>query len=78
MLTPREIILALRKNPTLAARLGLPANIREGATRDRLMQYFHSIDSDQNDEISRDEFLRFAKLARRKEQAVARKKELTQ
>jgi hypothetical protein len=64
-LTPREIILALRKNPALAKVLGLGSSvINEGQSRDKLMEYFHEIDVDQNDSISREEFLSFQKIAR--------------
>jgi len=74
-LTPRELILALRKTPALAAELGLSATTHEGATRDRLMDYFHQIDVDQNDEISREEFIRFHAVARAGEEIRARDEE---
>lgn len=57
--TPREIILALRKRPSLAAELHISAETHEGASRDALMAYFHALDKNQDDEVSLQEFVDF-------------------
>ncbi|GMI19552.1 hypothetical protein TeGR_g3229, partial [Tetraparma gracilis] len=59
VVTPREIILALRKRPELAAELHLAAETHEGASRDRLMEYFHELDKNQDDEVTMQEFVDF-------------------
>ena len=46
-LTPREIILGLRNHPDIVVELGLTSETHEGASRDKLMELFHSIDINQ-------------------------------
>jgi len=58
-LTPREIILGLRKYPEIAADLGLETRIKEGATRDTLMAMFIEMDINQDDQVSKREFVKF-------------------
>ena len=58
-LTPREIILGLRQNPEIAEALGIESHIREGSTRDALMAMFLAMDINQDDIVSKREFIQF-------------------
>ena len=73
-LTPREIVLALGKDPLLAAELGLSSSASsasEGASGDALLEYFREIDVGQDDGIGREEFVRFQRIARVRESSKA-------
>ena len=59
VLTPREIVLGFRKHPEIAEQLGLTSRIEEGSTRDDLMRMFGDMDKDQDDLVTRDEFIQF-------------------
>jgi hypothetical protein len=57
VLTPREIIMGLRRHPDLAEEMGLEARVSEGKSRDKLMEVFAEMDKNQDDEVSREEFV---------------------
>ncbi len=59
VLTPREIILGVRKNPDYAKFLGVSTRITEGVTRDRLMEVFGNMDINQDDGVDLEEFKRW-------------------
>ncbi|GMH97423.1 hypothetical protein TrVE_jg3227 [Triparma verrucosa] len=57
MVTPREIIVAVRKDPEIAKALGLSDYIHEGETRDSLMALFQAMDKDSDDVVDKKEFM---------------------
>jgi chromosome segregation ATPase len=59
-LTPRSIILSLRTHPELGAQLGLTDSfVREGSSRDKLLEVFRNMDKDRDERVSRSEFVEF-------------------
>ena len=62
--TIRELIIALRKRPDLAAALRLPSSVsQEDGSRDRVEAWFQSLDVDADRELSYAEFSKHAGLA---------------
>merc|ERR1712039_674463 len=65
-LNKRELIKMLRQNPDVASFFGLPTHIRqEDGSRDLLEAWFQKIDSDDNREITWEEFRDFHARGRR-------------
>ena len=59
VLTPIEIILGLHADPSLAVDFGLTSGFHEGASRDKLLEVFNEIGIDQDDEVTKSEFVSF-------------------
>jgi hypothetical protein len=60
--TPREIIMAVRDNPDLAAELGLPREIDDRVAREVLVRYFGHMDTDHDKSVSKEEFVAFYRM----------------
>mmetsp|Transcript_1892 Transcript_1892/g.6918 ORF Transcript_1892/g.6918 Transcript_1892/m.6918 type:complete len:399 (-) Transcript_1892:1018-2214(-) len=56
----REVVIACRKDPSIAALLGLSTQIRqEGSSRDALMEFFRLVDKDDSRSLDKDEFVNY-------------------
>lgn len=62
-ITPREVIVAIQKDPELAKALGLSDYIHEGETRDSLMALFQAMDKDNDDVVDKREFMKWERKA---------------
>jgi len=72
----RELVLALRANPDVAARLGLASRIRqEDGSRDVVESFFQRLDADHDRKLTLDEFSYLAELEAA--DAAAKKKKET-
>ena len=63
VLTPREVVLGLRKRKDIAQMLGLATAIQEASTRAELMDMFYEMDKDKDDLVTREEFIEFEMVA---------------
>ena len=52
----REMLLAMRKSPTVAHALGMDQKVKEGASRDKFESMFQAADSNDDRVLSREEF----------------------
>jgi len=58
----RDFIIAVRKEQDIAAFLHLPARVREGPTKEKLIRRFYQIDRDHSNDVTFEEFVAFCAM----------------